>query len=191
MRQRQPSPQAGELTSSKTTDWQPDHPKRVTTDHQFAWQGRLQMPTTEIIDEIRARLERHPRVPHPAEVAVSEREGAVTLRGSVGSIPQRAEVVRVARSVPGVRTVDDQLRVDLRDSWLDDELRGVTLQALVGDADVPEDRIDVGVTDGWLTLKGEVQHQYESNAAFDAASRIPGIGGITNEIKVITAGIDG
>ncbi|MGZ4267440.1 MAG: BON domain-containing protein [Solirubrobacteraceae bacterium] len=56
---------------------------------------------------------------------------------------------------------------------------------------MPEDRIEVGVVDGWLTLNGEVKHQYESNAAFEAVSGVPGVGGITNEIKVITAGIDG
>jgi hypothetical protein len=42
-----------------------------------------------------------------------------------------------------------------------------------------------------LTLKGEVKHQYETDAAFDAIYGLPGVGGITNEIKVITAGIAG
>ena len=44
---------------------------------------------------------------------------------------------------------------------------------------------------GRLTLKGEVKHPHESGAAFEVVSRLPGVGGITNEIKVITAGIDG
>lgn len=47
------------------------------------------------------------------------------------------------------------------------------------------------VADGWLTLKGEVKHQLDSDAAFEAVSGLRGIGGITNEIKVISAGIDG
>ena len=40
----------------------------------------------------------------------------------------------------------------------------------------------------WLTLKGEVKDQSASDAAFAAVSALPGVGGITNEIKVITAG---
>ena len=43
----------------------------------------------------------------------------------------------------------------------------------MSDPEVPDDRIEVTVADGWLTLKGEVKHQYESNAAFEAVSGSP------------------
>jgi osmotically-inducible protein OsmY len=144
-----------------------------------------------ITDQIRATLERDDRIPYPAEVAVSERHGTVTLRGSVGSFQQRRAAVTVARSVQGVLTIEDELWVDPRDRWRDNQIRGTALQMLMSNASVPADRIDVTVVNGWLTLKGEVAHQGENNAAFEAVCRIPGVGGITNEIKVITAGIDG
>ena len=143
-----------------------------------------------IIGEIHAGLERHPGIPHPAEVAVSSREGTVTLRGSVRSFHQRQAAVKVARSVVGVRDVEDELSVDPRDRTEDDELRGLALQALMSNGHVPADRIEATVANGWLTLKGEVKHQSQSDAAFDAVRRLPGIGGITNKIVVITAGID-
>ena len=53
-----------------------------------------------ITDEIRSTLERDERLPHPTEVAVSERHGTVTLRGSVGTFHQRRAAVRIARSTP-------------------------------------------------------------------------------------------
>jgi osmotically-inducible protein OsmY len=149
------------------------------------------MTNIKIIDQIRAKLENSKHIPHPAEIAISEREGDVTLRGSVGSWHQRQAAVQVAKSVRGVRRVEDQLSVDLRDHWDDDVIRGVALQALMSSNDVPADRVDVKVDAGWLTLKGEVRHQFDSDAAFAAVSGVPGVGGITNEIKVITAGIDG
>jgi BON domain len=37
---------------------------------------------------------------------------------------------------------------------------------------------------GWLTLKGRLKHQYDSDAAFEAVSGLAGVRGITNEIKV-------
>jgi osmotically-inducible protein OsmY len=85
--------------------------------------------------------------------------------------------------------VEDELHVDLRDHWRDEEIRGAALRALVSAEAVPADRVDVTVADGWLTLKGEVKHQHESDAAWKAVSGLAGVGGMTNEIKVITAGI--
>jgi osmotically-inducible protein OsmY len=142
-----------------------------------------------ISEEILATLERDHRIPHSAEVAVSELHGTVTLRGSVGSFRQRRTAVQIARSVPGVVTVEDELWVDPRDRWQDNEVRGAALQELISNPDVAAERIEVTVANGWLTLKGEVKHQDDSNAAFDAVRRLPGVGGITNEIKVITAGV--
>ncbi|MBV9417264.1 MAG: BON domain-containing protein [Solirubrobacterales bacterium] len=149
------------------------------------------MSDNEIVEEVRARLEVDSRIPHPAEIAVSARHGTVTLRGSVGSFHHRHVAVEIANSVRGVRTVEDELSVDLRDHYQDDKLRGAALQVLMSDPEVPVDRVDVHVSAGWVTLKGEVKHQHESDLAFRDVSALPGVGGITNEIKVITAGIDG
>lgn len=142
----------------------------------------------DICDEIRARHADDDRLPRPTEVAVSERAGTVMLRGTVRSLHQRRVAIDIAGSVHGVRAVMDELKVDPRDHWQDDEVRGTALQALVSRPDVPDDQVDVAVAGGWLTLKGRVKHQYDSDAAFDAVFGLAGVGGITNEIKVVTAG---
>ena len=149
------------------------------------------MSDERVIDEIRATLERDPRINHAAQVAVSEQAGRVTVRGTVRSLHQRRAALEIAKSVQGVDAVTDELRVDPRDHACDDQIRGTALQELMSNDDVPADRIDVSVADGWLTLTGEVKHQHESNAAFDAVSNVAGVGGITNKITVITAGMDG
>jgi len=110
------------------------------------------VPSSEnryLTDEIRSTLERDERLPHPAEVAVLERHDTVRLRGSVGTFHQRRAAVRIARSVYGVVAVDDELWVDPRDRWRDDEIRGAALQALMSNERVPAERIDVAVDDGW------------------------------------------
>jgi osmotically-inducible protein OsmY len=142
----------------------------------------------DIIDEIRAAFERDPRIAHAAEVAVAEREGRVTLRGTVRSVHQRRTAVEIATSVRGVRAVEDGLRIDPRDHTRDNEIRGAVLQALSDDG-VPAG-VDAAVANGWATLRGEVRHQYESDAAFAAASGIAGVGGITNRITVVSPGAD-
>lgn len=150
------------------------------------------MPEDQIIvDEIRGRLARDTRILSPTEIAVSVRAGDATLRGSVESFPQRRVAVEVAKATPGVRHVENELRVALRGDQLDDEIRGAVIQALMDSPDVPDERIEVSVDAAWVTLTGEVKHQEDSNAAFDVVSDVPGIGGITNRIVVITYGIDG
>ena len=142
-----------------------------------------------IIEEIRAAYDCDDRIPHPAEIAVAEHGGTVTLRGTVGSLHQLRAAAEIARSASGVRRLDNELSLDPRDRWSDGEIRGSALQALISSEDVPADHIDVHVTSGWLTLKGNVRHQEENDAAFAAVSRLTGVGGITNEIKVISAPI--
>ena len=144
-----------------------------------------------IVKEIRAGLAGDPRIDNAAEVAVSERAGVVTLRGTVRSLHQRRTAADVAKSVRGVTKVEDLLRIDPRDHWDDEEIRGTALQELACSDDVPDDRVDVRVAAGWLTLHGEVRRQSESDAAFATVSTVPGVGGVTDEIRVITAGFDG
>jgi osmotically-inducible protein OsmY len=146
------------------------------------------MPNEQVIDQIRARYVNDPRIHNAAELAVTERAGTVTLRGTVRSLHQRRLAVDIAKSVRGVRTVMDELSINPRDNWRDDELRGAALQALISSPDVPDEQIDATVADGWLTLTGRVKRQSESNAAFEAVSRVSGGGGITNKIEVTTAG---
>jgi osmotically-inducible protein OsmY len=146
------------------------------------------MPNEQVIDQIRARYVNDSRIQHAAELAVTERAGTVTLRGTVRSPNQRRLAVEIARSVRGVRAVSDELSINPRDNWRDDELRGVVLQALMASPDVPHEEIDAKVANGWLTLTGRVKRQSESNAAFEAVSGVHGVGGITNKIEVTTAG---
>jgi osmotically-inducible protein OsmY len=138
-----------------------------------------------IIEEIRTRYRENEVLPHPDEVAIAERDGTVTLHGTVSSLRERRAATDVAKSVPGVHAVEDDLSVDLRDHWQDHEIRGAALQALILSDDVPDDHIDVGVSAAWVTLKGEVRHQSDSNAAFEAVKGLPGAGGLTNVIKVV------
>jgi len=141
-----------------------------------------------IEDDIRDALLRDPRIPDPAEIAVDEEAGAVTLRGTVGSFSQRRAAVSDSKNTPGVYDVYDELQVRLlSDSRrADSEIRGIALQILMWDTEVPTEMIDVHVSDGWITLSGEVSYQFESDAAYDDVADLFGVTGITNEITVIT-----
>src|SRR5690349_8582622 len=131
-------------------------------------------------------LDLDPRIPSPVEIAVSADGGAVTLRGTVERFNQRRAAVQDAKQIEGVYDVDDQLKVSLAgaDRREDDEIRGVALQALIWDTEVPSDTVDVKVQDGWITLKGDVSYQFQSDAAYDDVATLYGVYGVTNKIKV-------
>jgi osmotically-inducible protein OsmY len=141
---------------------------------------------TTLEDAALASLDRDPRIPASSEIAVSVDDGIVTLRGTVESFSQRRAAARDVKSIDGVYEVDDQLKVNLvgTDRREDDEIRGVALQALIWDTEVPSDMIDVSVQEGWLTLKGDVAYQFQSDAAYDDVASLYGVYGVTNEIKV-------
>jgi osmotically-inducible protein OsmY len=111
----------------------------------------------------------------------------VTLRGTVGSFAQLRAAVADARRTPGVEDVLDELEVRLLDTdrRKDAEIRGAALQRLLWDVELSDLFLDVSVRHGWITLKGEADHQYQSDDAFERVASLHGVTGVTNEIKVI------
>jgi osmotically-inducible protein OsmY len=144
--------------------------------------------TTQIEADVRAEIILDPRIPDPDEIAIWTSDGAVTLRGTVGSFAQRRAAVADARKIQGVYDVYDELEVRLLNDYRreDADIRGAALQMLMWDVEIPAEMLDVHVTDGWVTLKGDVDFQYQSDDAFDDVASLMGVVGVTNEIRVTT-----
>ena len=105
---------------------------------------------------------------------------------------QRRAAVGAARKVEGVDYVLDQVDVRLLDAAerSDAELRGMALQSLAWDTEVPAELIDLEVNSGVVTLKGDVSYQFQSDAAYDDVANLFGVIGINNEINVVDAETD-
>lgn len=65
----------------------------------------------EVRESIEDALERHAER-EVSRIGIEVREGRVTLSGGVDSWAERAAVVGAARGTPGVRSVDDRLRIE-------------------------------------------------------------------------------
>jgi hypothetical protein len=142
----------------------------------------------QIEDDVRSELQLDPRIPEPVEIAISASDGLVTMRGTVGSFSQRRAAAGDARKISGVYDLDDRLQVRLLDDYMreDAEIRGAALQRLMWDVEIPASTVDVKVEDGWVTLKGDVDYQFQSDDAFDDVAGLFGVIGVTNEIRVTT-----
>ena len=128
----------------------------------------------------------HPRS-GPQAQHVESFGDTVTLRGTIGSFAQRRAAVADARRTRGVVDVYDEVDVRILDRRQDAEIRGAALQRLSSDSEIPGDYLDVRVEDGRVTLKGEVDYQFQSDLAFDDVSRLYGVTGVTNETRSRTS----
>jgi osmotically-inducible protein OsmY len=150
--------------------------------------GEAVLTNVPLDDAVVSSINRDPRIPHPVEVAVAADGESVILRGTVESFAQRYAAEQDAKQADGVEHVHNELKVNLLGSWKreDDEIKGIALQNLIWDVEVPSDAVKVQVDEGWVTLKGEVEYEFQSDAAFDDVATLYGVVGVSNDIKVIT-----
>jgi osmotically-inducible protein OsmY len=140
---------------------------------------------TEIRDDVEAELRYDPDMAN-ADIAVSVKDGVVTLAGFARSYFQKWEAERAAKRVKGVRAVanDVEIRLPSIDSRPDPEIAREAVQALSTALPYSGEKFTVTVKDGWLTLEGEAEWQYQREQAEAAVRRIRGIKGITNLIQL-------
>jgi osmotically-inducible protein OsmY len=119
------------------------------------------------------------------EIAVSADDGTITVRGTIGSFRQKRDAKKAAERVHGVVYVENDLSVRiLTDSRrADADLRGDVLQALLLDSLIPT-TVDAKVEDGYVTLSGAVDWQYQREEATFVAGNIVGVSGVDNETLV-------
>jgi len=120
------------------------------------------------------------------DIGVSVDEAVVTLRGNVGSYAEKVTAERVALRVYGVKAVANDLAVHLASGFerTDTELAQAAVTALKWTTTVPDNRVTVTVTSGWLALNGTLDWQYQKDAAARAVRDLTGVKGVTNNIHV-------
>lgn len=122
----------------------------------------------------------------PAEIGVEVDQGVVTLTGTVSSYTKLLAAGDITADIAGVRGVANELTVRTPGMGLpnDAEIAGAVRNALKWDPDVPDEKIEVLVRNGAVTLKGTVDYWYQRKAACDTAMRISGVGALNDHITV-------
>ena len=122
----------------------------------------------------------------PNEIGVAVKDGVVTMTGWVDSYLKRWTAEEAAHRVKGVKAVVNDIEVKLPTSAerTDADIAAAVVRALEWDAFVPVDRIQVTVSKGWVTLKGEVDWGFQRSDAERVVRRITGVRGVSNLITV-------
>jgi osmotically-inducible protein OsmY len=121
-----------------------------------------------------------------AHIGVTANAGVVTLTGHVQSFAQKVAAERAAARVKGVRAVAGDIEVklpyDIRRA--DEDIAGAAIERLAWDASVPPDAVEIKVEKGWITLNGEVDWQFQKEAAEQAVRTLIGVIGVSNRIDI-------
>src|SRR4030081_3884990 len=104
------------------------------------------------------------------DIAISVKDGVVTLAGFTRSYSDRLEAEHAAKRVAGVHAVanDIEVRLPAIDQRPDPDIARDAVAALKAELPISYARFKFIVKDGWSTLEGAAEWQYQKTAAESA-----------------------
>jgi osmotically-inducible protein OsmY len=139
----------------------------------------------EIERDVRDELEWDPDL-DATDVAVSVKKGVVTLAGFVRSFADKYEAEVSAKRVAGVSAVANDIEVRLPniDQRPDPDIAREAVDAIKAQLPISWENIKVTIKNGWVTLDGQVEWQYQRQTAETAVRRLKGVKGVINSITL-------
>jgi osmotically-inducible protein OsmY len=134
-----------------------------------------------VIDE----LEFEPSV-DAADIGVAAEHGVITLTGHVTDYMQKMAAEHAAWRVKGVKGIAQNIEVRFPGDkkWNDDEIAQRAVNILAWNAIIPKDSVRVRVSNGWVTLSGNVNWNYQRQAAENEVLKLGGVKGVTNSVSL-------
>ena len=139
----------------------------------------------EIKRDVEDELKSDPDI-DATDIGVAVKDGVVTLSGFVRSYRQRRGAEEDAKRVAGVTAVanDIEVRLPSIDERPDPEIARDAINQIKSELPYSWEKIKVIAKNGWLTLEGEVEWNYQRTRAEHAVRRVRGVKGVSNTIQV-------
>jgi osmotically-inducible protein OsmY len=143
------------------------------------------MTDRQLQDNVQAALDWEPSV-DTTDIGVTVEKGVVTLRGDVKTYAEKATAERVTLGVYGVKAVANDMNVRIGNGLqrTDSDIALAAANALKWNTEVPADKVTVSVSKGMVTLKGELDWNYQREAAARLVRDLVGVVGVFNNITV-------
>jgi osmotically-inducible protein OsmY len=140
---------------------------------------------SEIERDVREELEWDPDL-DATDIGVSAKKGVVTLTGFVHSFADKYEAEAAVKRVAGVVGVanDIEVRLPSVDQRPDPEIAREAVDVIKAHLPISSENIRVIVKNGWVTLEGEVEWQYQRQTSENAVRRLKGVRGVINSIML-------
>jgi len=139
-------------------------------------------PDSAINQDVILELKWDPKITSN-DIAVAVKDGVVTLSGFASSFMEKEAAEKAAKRVYGVRAVANDIQIKLS-ARTDPEVARDAVHELESHVLIPADKIRVTVRNGWVTLEGDVDWQYQKNLVESSVKKLKGVIGITNDIQV-------
>jgi len=137
----------------------------------------------EILESVRREFKWEPKITS-GDIAIAVKQGVVTLSGFASSFWEKRTAEAVAKRVYGVRGVANDIQVKIPFTRTDPDIARDAVQKIANDVSIPSEKIKVVVKDGWVTLEGEVDWQYQRASVESTVKKLRGVTGISNQIKI-------
>lgn len=143
------------------------------------------MSDKKLQQDVQSELKWQPNL-NVTHIGVTVKEGVVTLVGHATSYAEKHAAEEAAGSVYGVKAVANELDVKLPGSKKrsDEDIAAMCVRVLAAHSEVPDDKVKIFVEQGRVKLSGEVEWQYQRQAAERALRYLTGVIGISNQISV-------
>jgi osmotically-inducible protein OsmY len=120
------------------------------------------------------------------EIGVEVSDGVVTLSGEVHNFAEKWNAERAAQRVSGVNALAVELKIKASGLGVrtDTDIARSAEQVLGWSTSVPEGSIKVMVENGFITLTGDVNWQYQRLAAAASVRFLMGVTGVSDQIAI-------
>jgi osmotically-inducible protein OsmY len=120
----------------------------------------------------------------PCKVTVVVKNSVATLLGEVRNYSEKLEARRAAQCVAGVGEVIVRIDVVPMDASSDSEIADAVVKALSWGSCLPGSQVTVRVEDGWVSLSGAVDWEYQRQNAANAMCILAGVKGFINNMTL-------
>ncbi|MBS3652103.1 BON domain-containing protein [Pseudaminobacter sp. 19-2017] len=138
-------------------------------------------PDGDIKQDVESELRWDPDI-DASDIGVAVKDGVVTLSGFVRSYYQKYEAEKATKRVKGVLGVanDIEVRLPSEKEKPDPEIARAAVEAIKNELPYSFENIKVVVKNGWVTLEGNAEWEYQRNRAEAAVRKLTGVKGISN-----------
>jgi osmotically-inducible protein OsmY len=137
----------------------------------------------ELREAVQKEIDWEPQITS-TDIAISVEDSVVTLTGFVHNYAEKVAAENAAKRVYGIRGVANDVEVKLAVEQTDPEIARNAVHALQSRISVPDEKIKLTVKNGWITLEGKVEWQYQKNSAEMAVRELAGVKGVSNRIEL-------